>query len=295
MPATIARMNQPLPVRVVAELQVDGAPLSAASGLVRIDDALHVVADDELHLAIFDLQGGAGRLLRLQGGELPHEAKARKAAKPDFEALIAWPDGRLLALGSGSRPNRERGVWFDPSGAVPPQGVDLAPLYASLRLEFGDLNIEGGFVIGDELRLLQRGNTQRAVNACAVFELAAFAACAHGGAAPALRRVQRYELGLRDGVPLGFTDGAALPDGCWLFSAAAEDTTDAYRDGACAGSAIGLVDADGVLCLQVPLAGAWKVEGLHAQPQDDGIALLMVTDADDPARPASLLSAVLRR
>ena len=287
MPATITGMNAPLPAHVVAELRVDGAPLSAASGLVRIGDALYVVADDELQLAIFDLQGRAGRRLRLQAGELPREAQARKAAKPDFEALIAWPDGRLLALGSGSRPNRERGVWIDPSGAVPPQAVDLSRLHACLRRQFGDVNIEGGFIIDGELHLLQRGNTQHAVNACAVFDIPGVTT------APALRRVQRYELGLHNGVPLGFTDGAALPDGRWLFSAAAEDTTDAYRDGACAGSVIGLVDADGALRLQVPLDGAWKVEGLHAQRQDGGIDLLMVTDADDPAQPAVLLSAVL--
>lgn len=281
-------MNPPLPVRVVAALQVDGAPFSAASGLVRCGDELHVIADDELHLAVFDLQGGAGRRVRLIDGELPPGPAARKAVKPDFESLIAWPDGRLLALGSGSRPNRCGGVWIDPSGRAAPERVDLSAWFEALRREVGEPNVEGGFVVGDELRLLQRGNTAGGVNACVSFELAGLAR----GEAPLLRGVRRYDLGHREGVPLGFTDAAVLPDGRWLFSAAAEATRDAYLDGACAGSAIGLVERDGRLRGLRPLDGSWKVEGLHALPLQDGaIALTMVTDADDPAQAASLLFA----
>ena len=44
------------------------------------------------------------------------------------------------------------------------------------------------------------------------------------------RDVVRYELGVIDGIPLGFTDATALGDAV-LFSAAAEDSPDATRDG----------------------------------------------------------------
>ena len=87
---------------------------------------------------------------------------------------------------------------------------------------------------------------------------------ATAGPAPRPASITRYELGAIDGVPLSFTDGAALPAGGWLFSAAAEDTADTYSDGRCAGSVIGLVDAGGTIRTLERLAGAFKVEGIVA-------------------------------
>jgi hypothetical protein len=85
------------------------AHLSAASGLVQIDSLIYVVADDELHLGVFDAAGTRpGHLIRLFDGELPEPAAKRKKRKPDCEALTllpphgAYPHGALLALGSGS-------------------------------------------------------------------------------------------------------------------------------------------------------------------------------------------------
>ncbi len=98
-----------------------------------------------------------------------------------------------------------------------------------------------------------------------------------------------------DGVALSFTDGAVLPGGDWLFSAAAEDTSDTYNDGRCAGSAIGLVDAGGTIQLLERLSLTCKVEGIAASVSGQTINLLLVTDADDRLRPALLLSAALHR
>src|SRR6185436_10311064 len=77
--------------------------LSAASGLVRVREKLYVIADDELHLGVFGVDGAEPlRLVRLLDGDLPASAKKRKARKPDFEALLLLPasdqspDGSLL-------------------------------------------------------------------------------------------------------------------------------------------------------------------------------------------------------
>lgn len=107
--------------------------------------------------------------------------------------------------------------------------------------------------------------------------------------------ITRFALGAIDGMALSFTDGAALPGGDWLFSAAAEDTLDAYNDGRCAGSAIGLVDAGGTIRLLERLSLNCKVEGITASAAGDTIDLLLVTDADDRLQPALLLSAALHR
>lgn len=299
-----------LNTRCLRELDLEGPPgagepphLSAASGLVRVGERLFVVADDDHHLAVFDLAGGPGRRVRLFDGELPAAPKARKAAKPDCEALLVLPafgafaHGALLALGSGSRPTRQRGALLalDAGGSVhgAAQPLDLTPLLAPLHAQIDDLNIEGAFVLGDTLALLQRGHRGAGVNARIDFAWADVQRWLAGGAAPAPRAVTRFELGALDGIALSFTDGAALPDGGWLFSACAEDTGDSYHDGHCAGSVVGLVDAGGTLRVCERLSLPVKVEGLVASATGRRFELLMVTDADDRDQPALLLAATL--
>ncbi len=281
-------------------LAAPGVHLSAASALVQVGATLYVVADDELHLGVFPAAGTApGHLLRLLEGELPTDKAERKALKPDLESLALLPampgfaHGALLALGSGSKANRQTGVLLvlDALGQVEgvPRLLDLQALYRPLRERFGDLNIEGAFLLGEEFLLLQRGNQGQAGNAQVRYAWTELQAWLLGtrDEPPAPLHVQAIELGELSGVVLGVTDGAALADGRWLFSAAAEDTTDSYRDGACLGTVIGLVEADGQVRRLAELDGRWKVEGIALA--GDG-RLLLVTDADDPQTAASLLS-----
>ena len=303
-----------LETRFVRELLVDDAAgsvgqahLSAASGLVMLGNRLFVVADDEHHLAVFDRANcEPGRLVPLLDGKLPLRHQARKAAKPDCEALLAlpsfagYPQGALLAMGSGSRPSRQRGALLaldvagDIQGAARP--VDLAPLLAALHKLIPELNIEGAFVQGDVFSLLQRGNGGSAINARIDFSWHAVQRwLADAGPAPQPVAVTRFALGAIEGVALSFTDCAPLPGGDWLFSAAAEDTSNTYDDGRCVGSAIGLVDAGGTVRWLERLSRVCKVEGIAASTAGETIKLLLVTDADDRRQPAQLLSADLQR
>ncbi len=280
--------------------------LSAASSLVQLGHRLHVVADDENHLAIFDLSSSApGRLVSLFDGELPLPHKARKAAKPDCEAMLVlpafggYPHGALMALGSGSRPTRRRGALMalDRAGDIqgPAHTLDLGPLLAPLDAPVPDLNIEGAFIHGQMWSVLQRGNGRLALNARIDWRWRDVQKWLElGGPAPEPVSITPFELGAIDGVALSFTDGAALPGGEWLFSAAAEDTSDTYNDGYCAGSVIGLVAADGSIRRQERLSPVCKVEGIAASLNGGMIDLLLVTDADDRNQPALLLSASLR-
>lgn len=316
--------NKPLIPLLIQTLRIDPAQhlrgqahLSAASGLVRVRQRLYVVADDELHLGMFDeptasqadaVSGShpehtTGSVLRLLEGDLPQDKDKRKKAKPDFESLVhlpplpGCPAGALLALGSGSKPNRETGVLVALDVRGQPNGrmatVSLAPLYAPLRKRFADLNIEGALVVSDELLLLQRGNKGNALNACIRFDWNLMAPWLAGvqAAPPLAKSVQLLDLGTVAGVPLGFTDGAALQDGAWAFSAVAENTDNSYLDGTCVGSAIGTVGADGSLQSLHLLDGAPKVEGLAVQSAPGGGAWIctLVTDPDDPGVAAQLL------
>jgi hypothetical protein len=277
------------------------AQLSAASGLVQHQGRLYVVADDELALGLFDLDGHApGRWFPLLDGVLPEAPAARKAAKPDLESLLLWPDagghGELLALGSGSAAPRHRALRVEldaagePLAAAPP--LDLRPLHAALAAHFAQPNIEGAFIDGDDFCLLQRGHTGEPVNACVRYPWPAMQAWLRGaGRCPDIASLRHYVLGDLQGVPLGFTDGTPLPGGGWLFCAAAEANDDAVADGPCAGSALGWVAADGQLQGLWPLSVPVKAEGIALAGAGAAARVLLVTDADDRSAPAQLLAA----
>jgi hypothetical protein len=276
--------------------------VSAASGIICRDNSLHVVADDELFLDSYELPSlRRTSRLRLLGGELPQEHAARKQAKPDFESLTWLSDTVALALGSGSTVGpREHGVRlrWDAQAVRFHESVtqiDLRPLYDALRRrECPGLNIEGAVVQGEYLRLFQRG-AAGAGNAVVDLLLSAVltsietTACIDAGA---LERVLPVDLGQLEGVSLSFTDACTLDgDGSTLlFSAAAERTDNAYDDGECLGSVIGVLRADGTLGPVHPLAGRHKIEGITATRAS---GMLMVADPDHRATRAPVFRSPL--
>ena len=267
--------------------------LSAASGLVRRGGWSFVVADDELELHAYP-GVGPPRRWPLRAGELPREPAARKPAKPDFEALCPWDGGALLALGSGSRPNRRNGVIVhvseDMSSATCTE-FSLAPLHAALADRVPELNLEGAAVWGDHLVLLQRGNG--AGNRSALIRLdragvAAAVAARAAWTADLVHDLAFLDLGDVAGVPYSVTDAAALPDGGLLLTAAAEDTRDTYADGACLGSALLRLDPPHHVVWRQALPGRHKFEGVWAEPDGDVVRVHLVADADDPTVRAPL-------
>ena len=293
---------------VSASADTEASYLSAASGLVRAGSFLYVVADDELHLGVFPATGDdPGHLIRLFEGALPASKVERKKLKPDLETLMMlpagerFPHGAILALGSGSKRNRRMGALLrlDAHGALrgSPDVVDLAPIFSPLDDVFREPNIEGGAVVGDEVRLFQRGNKRHRENAIIRYPLASFLDALNMNRHRAIEPVAigMVDIGEIDGVPFCFTDAAALPDGEMLFTAVAEDTDDAYNDGPCAAAVVGLVDGDGHVHRLTRLDGPHKVEGVDARAGGDVIRLLLVTDADDPGIPAGLFSATMER
>jgi hypothetical protein len=265
--------------------------LSAASGVVRLGDQLYVVADDEPALAVFDVgrRPLEGDLVLLDQTELPSAHAERKAVKPDLESLCLLPDDALLTLGSGATDRRERG-WVLPLAGGAPEEISLGALYATLREDLADLNIEGAAVARERLWLAQRGNGRHGQNALIELDLdEALAGIRRNRAIDpsAIRGLSRHELGDVDGVPLTFSDLCPLPDGRLLFAAVAEAGESTYLDGECMGAALGVLDAGGVRHLD-PLAEPYKVEGVSVGSRLD---LLLVADADDPAVAAPLLAA----
>ncbi len=278
--------------------------LSAASGMVLQGDLLCAVADDEHCLALFAIgTAEPGKLVRLIGDDLPKDAAQRKKVKPDFEILLALPgapENRLLALGSGSTPQRMRGAIIDlpandskdaKDGKPGVRLIDLQPMFAAIAPLVPEVNLEGAVLNGDQLLLFNRGNMQFPASHILAIPLAAVL---DGG--PVLASVcAALKLPMVSGVPLTVTDACRMENGHILLCAVAEATADSYADGALVGAAIVELDAQFKLIAAEPLEPPLKVEGIAARLTDQGVHLLCVTDADDPNRASGLYAGLYQR
>ena len=273
---------------MIATRAVRTLDVSAASGLVLRDGTFHVVADDENCLVVFGLEGGERRVPLLPGS-LPEKKSERKKRKADFEILVDLGEHGLLAMGSGSRPTRERAVLVDRHERT--TVIDTSGLCAGLRGIFPDLNLEGAAQVGDEFVLVQRGN--RADGRAALVFLAmgdlqrAVATQRFELASPP--RIVDLAIGSHAGVPWTCTDVALLGNGDLLACAVLEDTADAYEDGPVQGSSLVRLAPDGAVRWHRRLDTAAKVEGIAV----DGDAVWLVSDADDRAIASTLLRAKL--
>lgn len=293
----------------LAEPELPGAPshLAAASGVVRRAEYVYVVGDDLLFLGVFDASSAEpGRLARVLPGEPPGGADERKANKPDLEVLTvlppfeSHPHGALLGLGSGSTPARDRGfAWglaADGSLDGEPLQLDLAPLYTLLREHLEALNVEGAAVMGDELWLLQRGNSEEGANLVVSLELAEVLDALLRDrtlAAPELRGMLAFDLGELEGEPLTFSDASPLNGDVLVFTASAEASESTYEDGEILGSVVGTIDRGGEVHRLRTIDQKHKVEGVHAVLDSGVVTMTFVCDQDDPAVPSPLLSATM--
>lgn len=304
----VARLGpaRPLHFRSADEPRDLPGHVRAGSALRRWGDRLVVVQDDVNALALLD-ESGTATALALPSGHGGRrqfsEGLGNKAAKLDLEACVVLPDGRLMAIGSGSTPAREQLVVVDRAHGV--RVVPAPALYQHLRVrrDFAgsQLNIEGAVAVGGLLRLFQRGNGAAvdgvaAANAVGDLDLdGVLAWLDHGGPSPELRSVRRFDLGEVRGVPFGFTDATALPDGRVVFLAGAEDSPDTYQDGEVLGARVGLLGDELVLAEILDPSGhptALKLEGVDyvGPTASGGLELAVVADMDDPDQPAVIAS-----
>ena len=183
--------------------------------------------------------------------------------------MPSYPHGALVALGSGSTPQRCRGIvlGLDAGGDLSGQRriFDLEPLYRKLGSHFAELNIEGAAIASGELNLFQRGNIGQPLNGVARFPLTALIDAMEHRVTEAVEplAVHAIDLGRLGNVPYSITDATALPDGRTLVTAVAEDA-DSYADGACLGAMIAILSTDWRVERRFVLDGAPKIEGISA-------------------------------
>lgn len=294
-------------VRDLSVVDQDGnernLPIAAASALLRVKNHLLVLSDDERQMGIFE-EGvdEPGTLIKVMEGATPSSSDQRADHKPDFECMAhleafgRFEHGAILALGSGSAPDRDRATLLKLTSDGRPDSdfelVDLGPLYDRLRADIDDLNIEGGAVVGDVLRLMQRGNGPDGRNARVDLDADAVRSALDEGDPlhpDAVLSIEFYDLGQLMGVPLCFSDASPLPDGRMVFIASAE-----AGDGN-VGSSIGLMEPDGSVEFNEPVDHDLKLEGLAVGVGEDGrVHVLMVSDADNPDQASPLMETYLK-
>ncbi len=275
------------------------AHISAASGIVKVGHDFIVVADDELHLALFDSSGlKPGKLVQIFPGELPAKKKPRKKMKPDLESLVLLPGlkgSQVLVIPSGSKSHRGVGSLVSLGAETQVDSlrdVDFSELFASLEDDHAvkSLNIEGAIVEGEYLRLLQRGNSKDSKNMIIDLRLDMVIHSLIQGKPihkSCVSYLQEMQLGSLDGVALSFTDATALGSGYALFTATAEATDNSYDDAPYSGSIMGLWQGRAIE--KCNIIRTWKfdkklkVEGVFAEQSQKDLDIYFVTDDDDPA------------
>ena len=287
------------------------AHVRAASSIRRQGHRLVILQDDVSALAVLDPATGSTQPILLpagpNGARVFDDERGNKRFKLDLEACIVLPDGRLVALASGSSPQREKIVTIAAGNGALAQQFAGSDLYASLRVQAdargARLNIEGAVVQGRWLRLLQRGHGKRGFepwNAILDVSLDQFVGWLDGrNAVPPVRRMLEIHLGDVAGVPLGFTDAAVTDDGRVAFLACAEDTEDALIDGPVIGCRFGWLDpGDRAVVMTDVVDGdgqptRLKLEGIETRA-GDGTVFDVVADMDRGDQPGQIAELVVR-
>jgi hypothetical protein len=273
------------------------AHVRSASAVRFYDGKLFIAQDDAHFIAVVDAATFATTSIPLpavDGRRQLGPDTGMKKRKLDLECMEVF-DGVVVALGSGSLPNRERAVVLRDAGDV--VVVDVAPLFALIRAALPpcELNLEGMCRAGSRVKLFQRGNGAGCVDAVVGVDADAFRAFVVEGAPdpPAVLSVERHELGVVEGVRLTFTDACARADGAVVVCAAAEASPNAVDDGTVFGCALGVLGRTlGPILDESGARYTGKPEGLALDPRDPSRAWIVV-DPDDPAMPALLLTLAL--
>lgn len=258
--------------------------IAAASGLCLVHDRFYVVADDENALLSFNRNlSDPGTIHQIFEGELPQDKKARKKVKPDFEAVVFLQDkNALLCLPSGSKKNRNRAALVGLFDFAITE-ISLKEVYQKLESIYSELNIEGAVILGDKIRLFQRGNGKLHQNALIDLNLSQFL----NDKVTELSCID-VNLGKLNSIPLSFTDATLQGNRLW-FLAVAENSESTYLDGEFVGAVLGEMSMDGKVLKMTPLDLKSKPEGLAFDQQD----FYVVTDDDDRKKPSRLYKGTL--
>lgn len=225
--------------------------LPSGSGLAVIGDSVFIIGDDATRLYIYRIGDSSISNVPL----LRHDTSVYRIAKPDkhdLEAItqVQLKQGlRLVAFGSGSlSPQRENLLVLDPLNPTDQQWIPAAKFYRQLLglSAASELNIEGVVIDGKMVYLLNRS-----ANEIFSFPLAELGQLFESNGDYQPKQILRKTVALPKGNGLQprLSGGCLLSPGKLLFTAAMEDTPDAYNDGQVHGSYVGILDLENLRLL----------------------------------------------
>lgn len=264
---------------------LDSVP--SGSGLVVHGRSLFIVGDDATALYKLDLDGIPITRIPL----LHSDTSVHRIAKPDKHdleavAIVGLKGGdHLLAFGSGSvSPQRDSLLVIDIGNPSMQQWISLGSLYTQLRSlsRAKELNLEGAVINGDACYLLNRSG-----NEIFVIKTADLVRLIETGGAHDVTNIQTHMVDLPAGA---FLSGGCMRHNEILFCASAENTPNAYDDGAIEGSYMGIIDPRQEFRLKLFVRIIHngknikdKIESLDIAGTDDNgnMKVLAVADNDD--------------
>ncbi len=233
--------------------------IASASGLEVVDGIIYILSDDSscLYKIKHDLTLLEKIVLYNSTAENPEHIP--KPDKVDLECMGQFSINgynHLVLIGSGSKsPERDRAFLIKlPTNYNRKHIVwekSVSSLYALLRnhdeiTSDGTLNIEGLAFGKDNVYLLNRGNPSGSKNVVLSFNKAEFVEYIQGHTEgvpfPSIHPIHLPKL---SGINVGFS-GADFFDANFWFTCTAEDSPNAYDDGAIKGSMMGLLTIEQV-------------------------------------------------
>lgn len=298
----------PLFYSLGADPSIDrSAHVRAGSSLSWFGDFLAIVQDDANFLVLINPSDLQVNFIALNTGEDGlrefDDLRGNKKFKLDLEACTTIPtedEDLLVAFGSGSTSRREQILIVnehDPNSFILKQA---STFYQQLRnctdFSGSELNIEGAIFYNNYIRLFNRGNGAAhenllPINATCELNWDEFE---HYLENPNLqpskiKNICQYELGELNALSLSFTDATVTENGI-IFSATAEDSPDATKDGMVSGSVLGILEDTPRWIELRNLDGSLftgKVEGVCIYKKSKN-RLYLVIDADNPILPCEL-------
>lgn len=229
--------------------------IGSASGVEVVEGMIYIVSDDSQYLYKLNYALEIKEKISLYDSGFSDPDKISKKEKADLECMAQLSINgykHLLLMGSGSlSPQRDKGflvklptnynrkhqVW----------AIDFSAFFGLLKRNddittSAEINLEGLAFGKENVLLLNRFNPSGSKNVVLAFKKEEFIEFIQGhmDGLP-FPSVEPIELPSIESVPFGFS-GADCFDGVFLFTASAEDTSNAIDDGNVLGSMVGVLE-----------------------------------------------------
>lgn len=284
----VACANQTMKLEILETIKLNNLP--SGSGITKVNKHYFAIGDDTPFLFKMNENFEVEDKIELQNVTDFSGNRIAKSKKPDFEALEIISENEMVIFGSGSKsPERDVFINIFIEDSVKVEYFQITQFYDKLKslLVFVDseLNIEAVAFKNGRLFLFNRRK-----NVILNFDYHALKSHLKGSGDFPHPEITVFNLPKIKGIESGFTGASAfVKQSKLVFTAAVEDTNNAYNDGEILGSFVGSIDlineqvsSNLKYCLIPSTTEFFKVESvtITAELSTSRIKALLITDDD---------------